>query len=286
MMSNEELVTRIKAGINTADNMLQLWEQTKRFIHVLAKRYQSKAEIEDLEQEGYLALYDAVDGYKPEKGVKFLTYAEYWIKLRMIRYIQKNTTVRIPVNEWVHIREYNKMVNAFQSYLNRKPTRHEIACNMGLTYEQVTQLEKSVRMGRIESLDAPLSDEIDGTLCDTVASDIDIEEMVLDDVAGQQLEADLWMLVDSLPDTQGDVIRMRYRDNKTFDQIGEEIGMKIGKVRSINQKALCELRYSDDMRMICECLPDSIGSKAYYGSVGSFNRTWTSSTEYAALKLG
>lgn len=285
MMSNEELVARIKAGVDTADNMLQLWEQTKRFIHVLAKRYQSKAEIEDLEQEGYLALYDAVDGYKPEKGTKFLTYAEYWIKLRMIRFIQRSATVRIPVNEWVHIREYNKMVNAFQSYLNRKPTRHEIAYNMGLTYEQVAQLEKSVRMGQLASLDAPLPDEIDGTVGDMVASDVDIEGDVLDEIGGQQLSVELWAAVDSLTEEQANVIKLRYKDGKPLREIGELLEMNVSKVRRVEEKALIGLRTTKRLYTLSGTLPDAVGSKAYLGGVGLFNTTWTSATEWVAMHL-
>ena len=88
-MTNEELAIRIKAGIDTADNMLQLWQQTRRFIRRIASRYVGAAELEDLEQEGYLALYDAVDGYRPDLGCKFLTYAEYWIKQRLLQYARK-----------------------------------------------------------------------------------------------------------------------------------------------------------------------------------------------------
>ena len=70
-MENEELVARIKAGIDTADNMLALWEQNRGMIGKLARRYSAYADIEDLQQEGYLALYDAIDGFKPDKGVRF-----------------------------------------------------------------------------------------------------------------------------------------------------------------------------------------------------------------------
>ena len=71
-MTNEQLVIHIKAGEDVSGNMAQLWEQTRRFIHTIAARYQGQAEIEDLEQEGYLALCDAVDGYNPAAG--FLTH--------------------------------------------------------------------------------------------------------------------------------------------------------------------------------------------------------------------
>lgn len=86
-VSNEELVIRIKEGIDTADSMLQLWQQNRLFINRIARHYQGIAELEDLEQEGYLALYDAVAGFDVSKGYKFLTYAGYWITQRLQRYI-------------------------------------------------------------------------------------------------------------------------------------------------------------------------------------------------------
>lgn len=95
-MTNEELVTLIKAGVNTDNNMLLLHEQTRSFIHSIAKRYRGGAEIEDLEQEGFLALYDAIAGYDAEKGCKFLTYAGYWIKLRILNYVYGCSIIRIP----------------------------------------------------------------------------------------------------------------------------------------------------------------------------------------------
>lgn len=284
-MENEELVARIKAGIDVAENMLKLWYQTKKFIHGIAKHYQSKADIEDLEQEGYLALYDAVDGYIPEKGIKFLTYAEYWIKQRMIRYIQSNTTVRLPVHEWEKVREYRKMVNTFQIYLGRKPTRLEIAHNMGISIEQVEQIEKSARMGQLASIEAPLSDEADGTIGDMVASDIDVEGDVLDNIEVKRLCSELWEAVEELPAEQSGIIGMRYKEGKSVREIVEATGMADGKVRRLEVKAIRGLRYSERLYSFSDSLPDEIGSKAYYGGVGLFNRTWTSATERVAMHL-
>ena len=98
-LTNEQLVIRIKAGEDVAGNMEQLYNQVRRFIHVLAWKYRDSGELEDLEQEGYLALYPAIDGYDPAQGVKFLTYAEYHIKQRMRRYLQMNgSCLRLPVH--------------------------------------------------------------------------------------------------------------------------------------------------------------------------------------------
>ena len=62
-MTNEQLVIRIKAGEDVAGNMEQLYSQVRRFIHTVAWKYRDSGELEDLEQEGYLALYPAIDGY-------------------------------------------------------------------------------------------------------------------------------------------------------------------------------------------------------------------------------
>ena len=53
-MDNEQLVARIRAGVDTADNMLILYEQNHGFIHKMALKYSGYAEIEDLKQEAYI----------------------------------------------------------------------------------------------------------------------------------------------------------------------------------------------------------------------------------------
>lgn len=72
-MTNEQLVIRVKAGEDTAGNMLKLWQQNKGFIAKMAKKYQGYAEMDDLMQEGYIALCEAVRQYDPEQGVTSFT---------------------------------------------------------------------------------------------------------------------------------------------------------------------------------------------------------------------
>lgn len=97
-MSNEQLVLRIKAGENVADNMLQLWQQNKKFISSIAKKYAAYEEIEDLIQQGYFGMSNAVNGYDPESGVSFLYYASFWIRQALHRYVEEcGKVVRIPL---------------------------------------------------------------------------------------------------------------------------------------------------------------------------------------------
>lgn len=276
-MTNEELVTRIKTGIDTASNMLQLYNQTKRFIHVIAKRYQSSAELEDLEQEGYLALYDAIDGYNLDQGCKFLTYAEYWIKQRMIRFIHNNGTVRIPISEQSRIQEYNKMVNAFHMYLGRKPTRREIGANMGLSYQQVVLLEKSAEMRRIGSLDGYLSEDEDSTMGDMVPDTIDVEASVFEEIEQQEKKKVIWCLVDKLEAKRPEIIRKRYQENMTRRSVAELLEMTENDIRREEEKAMIALRRSKALRIYRD---DYIKTHTY-----RHGTEWGSSTEMTAIGL-
>lgn len=121
-MTNEQLVLRIRAGENIAENMLALWQQCRGVIVELARKYSAVAEQEDLEQEAYFAISKAVDSYDHEKGASFLTWARFWIRQQMVRYIQNHGTVRLPVHSGERIRKYRELQSAFLMQIGRLPT--------------------------------------------------------------------------------------------------------------------------------------------------------------------
>lgn len=282
-MTNEQLVLRIRAGEDVGQNMAQLYGQMRQDIHGIALRYRGYAEVEDLDQEGYLALYDAVDGYDPAAGYRFLTYARYWIRQRMIRYIQDNGTIRLPAGEQGRIRELEKLEEKYMSYLGRKPSEGEAAGILGLSPGRVRQLKKSSMLGRVGSLDVPAGEEGDTALWELVAGGEDVEGNVLDDVELGELRGVLWPMVDSLGKERAHVIRGRYAGRKNYRELAEDLGMSAARANRIEKEALRELRRKRDK--LAPFLPEALGSKAYQGGASSFKRTWTSSTERAALLL-
>lgn len=286
-MTNEQLVIRIKAGEDVASNMQQLYEQTKAFIHTVAMRYHGRAELEDLEQEGYLALYPAIDGYDPTKGVKFLTYAEYHIRQQMQRYIQMNgSCLRMPVHCMERVRQYKKLCSAYVMEYGVEPSERDAARCMGLTLDQVRGIKKDACLASVGSLDATLPEDEELTLGDTIASVDDLEGNLLECMQHEQLRAALWPMVDALPEKQARVIQMRYQERMTLKETGQQIGVNIEAARQWERKALKGLRRSGNLRKLRPFLPEVIESMAYQGNgVQSFNRTWTSSTERVAMKL-
>lgn len=290
-MENEQLVLRIQAGDNVAENMLQLWKQNRGFIHKIVNQYKAYAEEEDLEQEGYLGLSAAVEHYNSDEGVTFLHYASFWIKQYMSRYIKSNGTIRLPEFMQGRIREYNKMVQKWQQNYHRKPTDGEICHFLDLSWEMLENLKKAVQMAKIGSLDVPMGEDEDCSLYELIPGSIDeeeqVESMVLEKVQKEELCAVVWPLVDSLTDTQAKTIRARYQDNMTFREIAEDQGVSVEMARQRERQGLRELRKPSKSKLLRPFLPDDnrIYSMGLQGNgVGSFNRTWTSSTERAALQ--
>lgn len=291
-MTNEQLAARIRAGENVGNNMAILYDQVKDFIHAMAYKYHGQGELEDLEQEGFLALYDAIDHYEADQGVKFLTYASHWIRQRMQKYIQNTgSPLRLSAGRQEAIRKYRKFCTEFQAEQGCKPTEAELCRSLWLTLEQLREIQYDACMTAVKSLDAPIKGaegEEDTTLGELAASATDPCEEVLDRLEQEALCSVLWQCVDSLPGKQPDVIRSRYKDNMTMKQCGQFCGISEAEARKQQIKALRSLRSGENAKKLRPFLPADawIYSGALIGNgVERFKHTWTSSTERVALEL-
>lgn len=291
-MTNEQLAARIRAGENVGNNMAALYDQVKDFIHAMAYKYHGQGELEDLEQEGFLALYDAIDHYEADQGVKFLTYASHWIRQRMQKYIQNTgSPLRLSAGRQEAIRKYRKFCTEFQAEQGCKPTEAELCRSLWLTLEQLREIQYDACMTAVKSLDAPIKGaegEEDTTLGELAASAADPCEELLDRLEQEELCSILWQCVDSLPGKQPDVIRSRYKDNMTMKQCGQFCGISEAEVRKQQIKALKSLRSGENAKKLRPFLPEDawIYSGALIGNgVERFNHTWTSSTERIAMEL-
>lgn len=288
-MTNEELVIRIKAGIDVADNMAALYEQNRGMIGKLAWRYRGMAEEEeeDLMQEGFLGLCNAVDAYDSSQGANFMTYAVFWIKQGMHRYIENcGSCVRIPVHQRQRIRDYKRIRQQYLKMLGREPAEWELCRLLDISLKVLHRIEIDSRNGQIESLDRGVGEEEDTSLGELVASGEDLESEVLDRIQYEELKDILWSLVDSLPGDQPGVIRARYQEGKTLKEISQTLGCHLSYVRQIEAKGFRELRRSSRSAQLRPFLYDGEAyRKGIQGTgVEAFNRTWTSATERAALR--
>lgn len=121
---------------------------------------------------------------------------------------------------------------------------------------------------------------------DLLPSAINEEEQVIEKIQQEELKEVLWSLVDALPGEQPKIIRLRYQNGMTLRAIAEDKGVTLETIRQQERQGLRELRKPSKSKLLRPFLPDDdrIYSMGLQGNgVGSFNRTWTSSTERVAL---
>ena len=285
-MTNEQIVIRIKAGIDVSENMLTLWEENQKLIKMIVKQY-DKGETEDLMQEAYIGLCDAVDGYKPEMGVKFMSYAPYRIKRRIRRYLFANNPFGMSEYMQELIRKDRKLTATFLQQLGRKPTERERMKNLHLTRKQLESLDKTKDM-RLDSMDTPTGQDENGTLYDIVEGCAGIEDTAIDDMVLDDLNATLWGMVDSLPEQEAAAIRRRFQKNLTYQQCGDMMGITRARARSVETKGLRTLRHPKNSNKLRPFLDDYevIRANGIRGTgVERFENTWTSATERVALGI-
>lgn len=285
--SNEELVARIQSGEDAKGNMEKLWIQCRYFVFHLAKKYEgNRAELEDLGQEGYLALYRAVINYNPAAGVPFIHYAAYWIRQGLARYQQGNRVVPLPAYMQEHLAKYSRFRKEYKMRLGVEPTDEQACNSLGIDREALDKLKTAAGMGVISSLDRDIPGADELTLLDTVPDSKDLYKELLEDLTRQQLGEVLWSMVEDLPGKSPEVIRLKYREELTAKETGDALGMPVEEVRKWQSKGLRELRKPDRSDILAHFLEDGeIYSSALHGNgVGRFNSTWTSSTERTAIR--
>ena len=139
----------------------KLIQANLRLVVSIAKKYIGQGVLfMDLVQEGSLGLIRAAEKYDYARGLKFSTYATWWIKQTIIRAISNNSrTIRIPVHMSDKIRKYRKVVNELCSCLDREATEKEIAQKMGISVKKVQGIKRAIIKEPI-SLDTPVTDDL------------------------------------------------------------------------------------------------------------------------------
>lgn len=283
-MTNEQLVANIKMGIDEAENMLQIWEQNKGFIYKIAMKYQAYAELEDLNQEGYFGLCEAVEHYDAVLGVSFINYAAFWIKQVMCRYIANcGSSVRIPEYAINEVQRYKKIRSDYVKRYGIEPTDREMRDFLGVSKKRYETIKKNVLIPHIQSLSEPIGGDGEILLEDSLASDQELEEDIIKKIDTEIMEQEIWQVVGELPDRMATVIKYRYKDNLTLKESGKIIGVTLDRVRVIEGNAIKKLRVDKRSHNLREYYEQYLSAPMRHVTMGEFNRTWTSSVEKTVL---
>ena len=255
MLSAGEEVELAKEIINSSSVAKEKFINSNyRLVVSISKRYKRDSiDMLDLIQAGNIGLIKAVEKYDYKKGYKFSTYATWWIKQSITRYIDDcENTIRIPIHLHQRINFVKKKKQELLNVLLREPTIDEIADACGLEVDKVLELLR--RDKNVVSLDTPLKEDEDSSLVEFIPSDADFKDVVIHEVEQHNLKEKIEELLTGLGEQEQQVLRMRFGidddDPKTLEQIGKVFGVTRERIRQIEAKAIRKLRHPSKLKQL------------------------------------
>ncbi|MGH3033404.1 MAG: sigma-70 family RNA polymerase sigma factor [Gaiellaceae bacterium] len=235
-----ELSKRIERGDMEAKK--RMIECNLRLVVSIAKNYRNQGlPFLDLIQEGMFGLIRAVEKFEWQRGLKFSTYATWWIRQAVARAIaDKARTIRVPVHVVERMQKMHRAERHLWTQLAREPGLGEIADEAGLPLQQAMEVKAAARAST--SLDQPIGEQEDAVFGDLVAGD----DPLPDEVTERRLQKEaLDRALESLPDRDRRVLELRYglrgEEPHTLEHIGRRLGITRERVRQIEIESLSRL---------------------------------------------
>jgi RNA polymerase primary sigma factor len=226
------------------DAIQKLARANLRFVISVAKKYQNRGvSLTDLIQEGNVGLVTAARKFDPDQGVKFISYAVWWIRQAILASLaNQGRSVRVPLNRASDLARIFREKERLKQELGREPTSEELAEATDLTPILVESLQ-TLNAAEIR-LDAPIGDSEDSQLVERFITEEAAEPE--QDVEARLLSEAVRGALDTLEARDAKVLRLYFglegEREHTLEEIGNMLGVTRERIRQLRDRALRRLR--------------------------------------------
>jgi RNA polymerase primary sigma factor len=239
-----EKILGARAQKGDEEAVQELAKANLRFVISVAKKYQNRGvSLTDLIQEGNVGLVTAARKFDPEQGVKFISYAVWWIRQAILASLANHgRAVRVPLNRASDLARIFREKERLKQELGRDPSPDELSEATDLTLELIESLQ-TLNVSEIR-LDAPIGDSEDSQL---------VERFITEEAAEPELEVENRLLSESVSEAlqtldarDARVLRLYFglegdREH-TLEEIGNFLGVTRERIRQLRDRALRRLQ--------------------------------------------
>ena len=238
-------VRRVLARAQTrlTETKTQMIRANLRLVIHVANRYRGRGvPFLDLIQEGNIGLMRALDKFEHRRGLKFVTYAHWWVRQAISRAItEQYRTVRLPNHVVERKNKLRSAVDRLWGLFGRPATSQELSLELGWTLQEVEELQAAVQP--IVRLQQPVAD--DGSMLADILEDHQAQKPE-ERLAEEQLQRRLADCLASLTDREAFILRLRYgldcEHPHTLQEIADVLGLSRERVRQLERQAFEKLR--------------------------------------------
>lgn len=223
-----------------------------RLVVAIAKRYRNRGvSFLDLIQEGNTGLMRAIDKFDASLGLKFSTYATWWIRQAITRAVaEQSRTVRVPLQSLQNSGKLQRILHSAHQFGDTPLSVEQAASMAGLTVAQTQAALAAMRTS--SSLDDDIREDSKGQFVDLL---VDAGQQQSDQIVDRdQLKERVRRLLEELPERERDVIQLRYglADGKprTLAEVGERYQVSRERVRQIEASAIERLQGTENSEML------------------------------------